>query len=187
MLDNQEFEDDREQKVEVADKAESLPEPAESLAKPAEPSKPAGAPAPAGRRKSLVRGAAALGLLLALGGGVYYGNYWWTAGRFLVSTDDAYVGAKSATLSPKVSGYISDIAVADNAQVSAGDVIARIDDGDYRLAVQTARDQIAVQQATVQRLGQQVTAQEAMVDQAKAQLASTKAGLTRADLELKRQ
>mgnify|MGYP001025098063 CR=1 FL=1 len=187
MLDNQEFEDDREQKVEVVDKADSLPEPAESLAKPAEPSKPAGAPAPAGRRKSLVRGAAALGLLLALGGGVYYGNYWWTAGRFLVSTDDAYVGAKSATLSPKVSGYISDIAVADNAQVSAGDVIARIDDGDYRLAVQTARDQIAVQQATVQRLGQQVTAQEAMVDQAKAQLASAKAGLTRADLELKRQ
>jgi len=127
------------------------------------------------------------GLLLALGAGAYYGQYWWTAGRYFVSTDDAYVGAKSATLSPKVSGYISDIVVADNAQVATGDVIARIDDGDYRLAVQNARDQIAVQQATVERLGQQIAAQEAAVDQAKAQLASAKAGEVRADLELKRQ
>ena len=91
---------------------------------------------------------------LALGAGGYYGHYWWTTGRYLVSTDDAYVGAKNATLSPKVSGYIADVAVEDNAQVAAGDVIARIDDGDYRLAVQTARDQIAVQQATIERLGQ---------------------------------
>jgi membrane fusion protein, multidrug efflux system len=138
-------------------------------------------------RRPLVRGAAIAGLVLALGGAAYYGQYWWTAGRYLVSTDDAYVGAKNATLSPKVSGYIRDIVVADNARVAQGDVIAHIDDGDYRLAVQTARDQIAVQNAAIARLGQQVTAQEAVVDQAKAQLASAKASATRADLELKRQ
>src|SRR5436190_976489 len=69
----------------------------------------------------------------------------------------------------------------------AGDVIARIDDGDYRLAVQTAHDQIAVQQASIQRFAKQITAQEAAVDQAKAQLASAKAGAVRSDLELKRQ
>ena len=126
-------------------------------------------------------------LALALAAGGYYGHYWWTAGRYLVSTDDAYVGAKNATLSPKVSGYIALVAVEDNARVAAGDVIARIDDGDYRLAVQTARDQIAVQQATIERLGRQTAAQAAAVDQAKAQLASAKAGATRADLELKRQ
>jgi len=138
-------------------------------------------------RSPLVRGVAIAGLLLALGGATYYGHYWWTAGRYLVSTDDAYVGARSATLSPKVSGYIHDIAVADNARVAQGDVIAHVDDGDYRLAVQTVRDQIAVQQAAIERLGQQVTAQEAVVDQARAQLASVKASATRADLELKRQ
>src|SRR5262249_59993260 len=97
------------------------------------------------------------------------------------------VGAKSATLSPKVSGYVSLVAAEDNARVAAGDLIARIDDGDYRLAVQTARDQIAVQQATVQRLGRQTAAQQAAVDQARAQLASAKAGATRTDQELKRQ
>ena len=72
-------------------------------------------------------------------------------------------------------------------EVAAGDVVARIDDGDYRLAVQNARDQIGVQQATIDRLGRQTTAQIAAVDQAKAQLASAKAGATRAQLELKRQ
>ncbi len=125
--------------------------------------------------------------LLALAGGAYYGHSWWTTGRYLITTDDAYVGAKNATLSPKVSGYISEIAVEDNAQVASGDVIARIDDGDYRLAVENARDQIAVEQATVDRLGKQTAAQLAAVEQAKAQLASAKAGETRAQLELKRQ
>jgi membrane fusion protein, multidrug efflux system len=131
--------------------------------------------------------ALALGVLLLLGAGSWYGHYWWTVGRFLVSTDDAYVGAKNATLSAKIMGYVSEVLVADNAHVHEGDIIARIDDGDYQLAVQTALDNIATQQATVERIGKQITAQEAAVDQAKAQLTSSQAAATRADLELKRQ
>jgi membrane fusion protein, multidrug efflux system len=127
------------------------------------------------------------GALLLLAGAGWYGDYWWTTGRYLVSTDDAYVGAKNATLSAKIMGYVSDVLVADNAHVREGDVIARIDDGDYRLAVQTANDSIATQQATVDRIGKQVTAQEAAVDQAKAQLISAQAAATRAELALKRQ
>ena len=138
-------------------------------------------------RRSRLRAVACAVGILALGAGSYFGHSWWATGRYMVATDDAYVGAKNSTLSPKVSGYIADVAVEDNAQVRAGDVIARIDDGDYQLAVQTARDQIAVQQATIQRFAKQITAQQAAVDQAKAQLASAKAGATRADFELKRQ
>ena len=150
----------------------------------AEPQKPSGIRARlSGLRRPLLLGAA----LLALGVGAYYGTYWWTTGRFYVTTDDAYVGAKNSTLSPKVAGYVADVVVADNAHVKAGDVIARIDDGDYKLAVQTARDQIGVQRATIERLGKQAVAQEAAVDQARAQVASANAGATRAALELKRQ
>src|SRR5262245_37170172 len=54
-------------------------------------------------RKALLRGVTTAALLLVLAGCGYYGHYWWTAGRYLVTTDDAYVGAKSATLAPKVS------------------------------------------------------------------------------------
>src|SRR5262249_33649993 len=126
-------------------------------------------------------------LLTGLGAAAWYGDYWWTTGRFLVSTDDAYVGAHAAALEAKVSGYMSAIEFDDNAQVSEGEVIARIDDGDYQLALQTAKDNIATEQATINRIQQQVAAQEAAVNQAKAQLDSAVAGQTRAELELKRQ
>ena len=134
------------------------------------------------RRLILAAGVLAAALL-----GGWYGYHWWTVGRFVVWTDDAYVGAKTATLAAKVPGYIATLDVEDNASVKAGDVIATIDDGDYELAVDAARGKVSTQQSTVDRLGRQITAQQAAVEQAKAQLASAKAGATRAELELARQ
>src|SRR5579872_4898083 len=131
-------------------------------------------------RKILLLGAVALAVA---GGAGTYGHHWWTVGRFIESTDDAYVGAHNTTLAAKVAGYISTIAVEDNTQVHAGDVIATIDDGDFRLAVDSARDKVATQQATIDRIGRQIIAQRASVDQGKAQLASAQAGSTRAQLE----
>ena len=126
-------------------------------------------------------------LVAALALGVWYGQYWWITGRFLVSTDDAYVGVHTATLAAKVPGYVAAVKADDNTKVHAGDVVASIDDGDYRIAVDAARANIATQAATIERIGKQVTAQQAAVAQAKAQVASAQANATRADLELKRQ
>jgi len=128
-----------------------------------------------------------LAAAIALAAGGWYGYHWLTVGRFIVSTDDAYVHADATTLAAKVSGYVSTIGVADNAYVHAGDVIARIDDGDYQLAVDTARDKLATQDATVARIGKQIEAQQASVEQAKAQLASARAVDTRTQSELERQ
>jgi len=135
------------------------------------------------RRLALIASAA----LLILGLGGSYGYHWWTVGRFIVSTDDAYVGAKTATLAAKVPGYIATLAVEDNAEVHAGDVIATLDDGDYRLAVESAEDKVATERATIDRLGKQVLAQQAALDQVRAQLVSAKANATRTSLELARQ
>jgi membrane fusion protein, multidrug efflux system len=148
----------------------------------AEPAAPA-QPKAKFNRKFLA--AAALVAVFAAGG--WYGEYYWTAGRYLVSTDDAYVGAKNTTLAAKVSGYVEAVAVDDNAHVHAGAVIAKIDDGDYRLAVDSARGKVTTQQATIERIGKQIEAQQAAIDQAKAQLASAQAGATRAELDLARQ
>jgi membrane fusion protein, multidrug efflux system len=126
-------------------------------------------------------------IFIGVTAGAYFGNYWWTVGRFLVSTDDAYVGAYTATLAAKISGYITTVTVDDNQHVHAGDVIARIDEGDYQLAVDAARGKVATQKATIERIGKQIKAQEAAIDQAKAGLASAQAGATRAQLELGRQ
>ncbi len=138
----------------------------------------------AGRRKLALLGAAAAVLLGAAG---WYGYHYVTVGRYLISTDDAYVRADATTLATKVEGYVSSIDVADNSLVHAGDVIARIDDGDYRFAAQTARDRVATQQATVGRIGEQIIAAQAAVVRARAQLASVRAVETRTRSELKRQ
>jgi membrane fusion protein, multidrug efflux system len=151
---------------------------------PTAPAGPGAAPKRSRRwRRLIVLVFAALAVLAA----GYFGTYWWTVGRFLVSTDDAYVGANTATLAAKISGYVDAIDVEDNQRVRAGDVIARIDVGDYQLAVKTARDKIATQRATVERIGRQIVVQQAAVDQAHAQLASARAAATRAQLELDRQ
>jgi membrane fusion protein (multidrug efflux system) len=153
------------------------------------PSQPASAETAAspGRPRRLLRTALRLVTLFAVAALGFFAYHWFTVARFRVTTDDAYVGARYSTLSPKISGYVADVPVEDNAAVKAGDVLVRIDDGDYRLAVETAQHQIAVQRATIVRLGRQVAAQQAAVDQAKAQLASAKAGVTRTELELQRQ
>jgi multidrug efflux pump subunit AcrA (membrane-fusion protein) len=79
------------------------------------------------------------GALLFVAAAAGCGNYYWTIGRFLVSTDDAYVQAHSVLISPKVSGYISEVPVDDNQAVKAGQVIARIDPRDYDTALDQAR------------------------------------------------
>jgi membrane fusion protein (multidrug efflux system) len=179
--------DDHDHFDAVALKGRSAPAPATPLPAPTGDgtSRPAEARKP--RRSLLLRSSLRALALMVLAAGAYFGHSWWTVGRFLVTTDDAYVGAKSATLSPKITGYVADVAVEDNAPVKAGDVLLRVDDGDYRLAVQNAHDQIAIQGATITRLGRQVAAQHAAVDQAKAQLASANAGAIRTELELNRQ
>ena len=124
--------------------------------------------------------------LLALAA-VGYGSYYFLVGRFYVSTDDAYVRANNTTLGARVSGHVAAILPGDNSIVRAGDVIFKIDDGDYRIAVDAARSRIATQQATIDRIGRQVTALESAVEQAKAQLASAEAALKRAGLDFERQ
>ncbi|MDR0210769.1 MAG: HlyD family secretion protein [Pseudomonas putida] len=84
---------------------------------------------------------------LALAG---YGAYWWLDGRFLEQTDDAYVRADWAPISARVSGYVADVVVADNAQVKAGDLLVRLDTRDFDDHVHKARARLAVSEAAVQ-------------------------------------
>src|SRR3984893_2437384 len=137
-----------------------------------------------GKRKKLVL--MGVGLLLALAAGSY-GVHYILVGRFLVSTDDAYVRANATTLGARVSGHVATILSGDNTLVRAGEVVFKIDDGDYRIAVDAARTRIATQQATIERIGRQVSAQESAVEQAQANLVSAEAGLKRAGLDYDRQ
>jgi membrane fusion protein (multidrug efflux system) len=150
--------------------------------KPATDAAAAAAPK-SGKRKFVLMGIVALLALAA----VSYGAYYTLVGRFYVSTDDAYVRANNTILGARVSGHIAAILPGDNVLVRAGDVVFRIDDGDYRIAVDAARTRIATQQATIDRIGRQITAMESAAEQSKAQLASADAALKRAGLDFERQ
>ncbi len=154
---------------------------------PAPDARPAAQEAPPtrkGSRKRVILIGAVAAAAVAAG---WFGWNYATTGRFLISTDDAYVRANTTTLGAKVSGYIAELLVEENAKVHAGDVVARIDDGDYRLAAESARDKVATQEATIERFDRQVDAQRAAVEQAQAQLASAQAARTRMELEFERQ
>ena len=68
-----------------------------------------------GKRAALLAGAAFIGAAA-----VWYGWSWWTVGRFIQSTDDAYVGGDVTAIASKVAGFVQTVAITDNQAVKAG-------------------------------------------------------------------
>ncbi|MBA4791211.1 MAG: HlyD family secretion protein [Rhizobiales bacterium] len=134
------------------------------------------------RRRMLLLGTAAL----VVAGLAWTGTQYWTTWRFQVATDNAYVGADIALVSPKVTGYVAAVPMVANSHVKAGDVLVQLDDRDYRVAVRQASARIGTQDATIARLGKQVEAGAASIDQARAQLASAEADEARARADFDR-
>jgi membrane fusion protein, multidrug efflux system len=115
--------------------------------------------------------------VVVLAAAAVYGVYYWSTGRFLVSTDDAYIEAHSVLISPRVSGYISEVPVDDNESVKAGQVLARIDPRDYQTALDQARANVAAAQAGIDTLNQQIGQQKLIIEQDRQQVASDQAAL----------
>ena len=168
--------------VSGASSGETVARRAAPIAAPVLAPPPEASPKPAKRRRTILL----LVLVGALGAGGLWGYRWWTEGRFVVSTDDAYVRADTSTIAAKASGLVTSVAVTDNQQVKAGDLLVQIDDGDYLLARDAARQKIETQAATIDRIGAQVLAQDAMVLQARAQQAAAGADAIRASAEFTR-
>jgi membrane fusion protein (multidrug efflux system) len=132
------------------------------------------------KRLSL-KSVAITGAALLIGAGVVrYGYDYWTVGRFIESTDDAYVGADVTVLAPKVSGFISQVAVTDNERVHQGDLLIKLDDRDYRAALARAEAMVAGQHATLANLDATRRLQDAVIRQAEASIAAADAETIRA-------
>src|SRR5580692_10544739 len=117
-------------------------------------------------RKMLMAGAA----LAVLAGAVWYGWDYWTVGQYLVSTDDAYVKADNTTIAPKVSGYLHEVLVGDNERIKTGQVLARIDDRDFKVALDQAKADVAAAEATLASKQAQLEVQQSVINAAKATL-----------------
>jgi membrane fusion protein (multidrug efflux system) len=133
-------------------------------------------------RRMLMTGAA----IAVLAGAAWYGWNYWTVGQYLVSTDDAYVKADNTTIAPKVPGYLHEVLVNDNEAVKAGQVLARIDDRDYRVALDQAKADVTAAKATVSSKQAQLDVQQAVINAAKATIAVDQANVTFAAQDDKR-
>lgn len=136
-------------------------------------------PAQPGKRLNGKRVLISALLALLVVAAVDQGWRWWTTGRFIETTDDAYVGGDITVVSTKVSGYITEMTVQDNQSVHAGDVIARLDDRDYKAALAQADGAVAAQQAALANLVATRHLQDANIAQAQAGVAAAAAELRR--------
>ena len=124
------------------------------------------------RGKSFLLGATALVVIAAA---AYYGHNYWTVGRFQVSTDDAYVQADNSAIAPKISGYIADVVVGDNQTVKTGQVLARIDDRDFKTALDQAKADVAAAEADVEAKQASLDMQQSLISAAQATVEVDKA------------
>ena len=134
-------------------------------------------------KRKLGRPVAMLAGVAILAAGVWYGNNWWQTGRFLETTDDAYVGGDTTALSPRVSGHVEQVLVTDNQPVTAGQLLVRLDDRTFRTALERAESAVRQQQASLDNLHAQSTMQTSLVEQARADLEAKKAAADFADVD----
>ena len=107
-------------------------------------------------------GIAALGLLAAAAVAGYGWN-WWEVGRFVETTDDAYVGGNVTTLSPHVAGFVTKILVNDNQLVKAGQLLIQLDDRDYKANLAHAEAVVQHQTAALANLHAKYDLQKSMI------------------------
>ncbi len=140
------------------------------------------APRSKGRKRLLLGLAGAVVLAV----GAWFAYDYVTVGRFIVSTDDAYVGADMAIIAPKVAANVAEVPIVENQSVAEGDVLVRLDDGDFRLAVDEAEAKLATQTAAIATFDAQIRAAEATAQQARAQLEASQANLAKAEADYER-
>ncbi|MCA1374980.1 MULTISPECIES: HlyD family secretion protein [unclassified Bradyrhizobium] len=128
-------------------------------------------------RNRVRRAALVLALLAGTATMAYYGHDYWTNGRYLESTDDAYVKADSTIVAPKVSGYIAKVLVGDNEKVRAGQLLAKIDDRDFKAALDQAKADVAAGEASVRNIDAQLELQQPIIEQSTADVAVAEANL----------
>lgn len=118
------------------------------------------------------------GLLLCLGGAAAVAAGWaWTSWDASAATDNAYVRGETTSLAPKVAGYVTSVAVADNQAVRAGDVLFRIDDRDYRAHLAQALAGVEAARADLANVDAEIQLQHALVRQAEAERSAAAAQL----------
>lgn len=121
-----------------------------------------------------------------LAGAAYGGWHWWSVGRFMETTDNAYVEAEIIAISPRVEGHVASLAVVENQRVAEGDVILRLDDTDYRAKADQARARRDAAQAAIANIDSRLALEDALIAQATAAVSAAEAERQRAGADATR-
>jgi membrane fusion protein (multidrug efflux system) len=115
-------------------------------------------------------------LLLAAGG---FGWYWWLTGRYIETTDNAYIRGDITPISTKVSGYVESVMVADNQIVRAGEPLVRIQDMEFKVRMERGRNNLLERRAALLVVTGKRKQQRSEIALAKAQLVLAEVNLQR--------
>lgn len=130
-------------------------------------------------------------ILLSLAGvallvGVSWAAWWWITGRFIETTDDAYLQADSISVAPKINGYVAEVLVSDNQNVKRGDVLVRLDARKYQAVSDEASATIAARNADFAKAQADLVQQDSTIAEARAQLQGAEADARHAQTEVAR-
>ena len=129
-------------------------------------------------KAALKRTAVGIALLAGLGVAGDFGYDYWKVGQYRVSTDNAYVQADYTTVAPKISGYVGEVLVEDNQKVIAGQILARIDDRDFKVALDQATADFRTAEAALRNIDAQLAQQQSAIEQERADIAQGEASLS---------
>ncbi len=124
--------------------------------------------------------------VLALVCGGTYAQRWYAVGRFIESTNNAYLRADQVAMAPRVSGQISDVYVHDNQEVVAGQPLLKIDARRYEMMVRQAEATVAAREADVAKSEADLGQQDAVITEAQADLQTARANADLAEREFER-
>jgi membrane fusion protein (multidrug efflux system) len=119
-------------------------------------------------KQLLLGGAVILGMVV----GSSYALEWWTTGRFIESTDDAYVGGDVTAIAPHVQGFVSQVLVEDNQRIRKGQLLIQLDNREYLAAVDQAEAIVRSKSAVLDNLNAKLALQHSLISQAQAELSS---------------
>jgi membrane fusion protein, multidrug efflux system len=142
-------------------------------------------PAPTLPRRRLRRLGLVVAVLAILSGAAWAGRHWWAVGRYIETTDDAYIGGNVTAIAPHVSGFVAQVLAADNERVHTGQVLVRLDPRDFQTALDHAAAVVAARTTEVEGLRARYTLQQSTIRQYEADRAAkaARASFTAQDAE----
>ena len=120
--------------------------------------------------------------LIALG----FFAHWFLTGRFYESTDNAYVQGEITRVSSQLGARIVEVLVGDNEHVQQGQLLVRLEDDDFHLAVDRANAALAMREAERTQAQSKLTQQASLIAAGEAKVASSQASLGRSQIDLSR-